>query len=262
MTMKYFSVPNDTGLAKLSTAIALNQKLNITTMAVGDGGGLEVVPHKNKNALVNEKFRANVSMLEPDPAIPGRFTATLVIPPEIGGFEITEGILFCDDGTAFSNASLTPGRKSTPAEGGIGEYIVEFVFQVMAAEASAVQLIVNPYLTIATRQFVSSTCYTKQEVDALIAASRAADMSNSGIAPAEGLLIFTALGDKTLQATTDGKLLTVYVDRDVDLKAGKCRLLAPGIEKLNTKNGLHEIANLVHRGPFLFVRRNGAWKQL
>ncbi|MBU2098133.1 MAG: phage tail protein [Gammaproteobacteria bacterium] len=262
MTMKFYSVPNDTGLAKLSTAIALNQKLNITTMAVGDGGGLEVVPNKNKNALVNEKYRANVSMLEPDPTIPGRFTATLVIPPEIGGFEITEGILFCDDGTAFSNASLTPGRKSTPAEGGIGEYIVELVFQLMAAEASAVQLIVNPYLTIATRQHVASTCYTKQEVDALIAASRAADTSNSTIAPAEGLIVFFALGDKTLQATTEGKLLTVFVDRDVDLKLGKCRLLAPGTEKLNTKNGLHEIANLVGRGPHRFLRNNGVWKQL
>lgn len=262
MTMQFYAVPNDLGLAKQARAIALNQKLSITTMAIGDGGGLPVVPRKDKNALVREVFRAAITNLEEDPTVPGRFIATLIIPPETGGFNITEGMLFCDDGTPYANAAFPPGRKTTPAEGGIGEYTIEMAFDLLPAESSVIEVIVDPYLTLATRQHVAANYFSKAEVAALVAASQTADMSSSAIAPAEGVLIFVELGDKTMQATVDGKLLTVYVDPDVNLQAGKCRLVAPGTEKLNTKNGLHEIANLVDRGPYRFVRQGGVWKQI
>lgn len=260
-TMLYYAVPNEVGLAKQARAIALNQKLNITTMVVGDGGGLPVVPRKDKNALVREVYRAPITNLETDPQVPGRFVATLIIPPEKGGFDITEGMLLCDDGTPYANAALTPGRKSTVAEGGIGEYIIEMVFDLVPAEASVIQLIIDPFLTLATRQYVAANYFSKAEVAAMISAVAAADLSNAATAPAEGVLIFKSHGDKALQSPDNGKLLTVYVARDIDLTAGKCRLVAPGTEKIKTENGEFTFVNLGGPGPFIFVR-DGIWRQL
>lgn len=89
--------------------------------------------------------------------------------------------------------------------------------------------------------------------------------SDLSVAPQSGILIFDGFKDLQLQQTApEGSLLQVMVDRDLALSSSnKCRLLAPGGEKINTTEGLHDIANLVSAGVWFFFRRkSGAWKQL
>lgn len=84
-------------------------------------------------------------------------------------------------------------------------------------------------------------------------------------APESGVVIFDTFKDLQLPSTAPaGSLLQVMVDRDLVLTpTNKCRLLAPGGEKINTKQGLHDIANLVSAGDWFFFRRiGGVWKQL
>ena len=266
--MKYYSVVNKTGLAKLSSAMALGLTISLSTMAIGDGAGPTNVtaPSDTKNALAREVYRAPiVSLQAEDPERPGLLTATMIVPPDKGGWTITEGIIFCDDGTPFANAALTPGYKSTLAEGGVGEYIVEFVFEIANADAATVQLVINPYLTIATRQWVTAAFATKSELTTALAAleakmSQPPVLDSAGELPVSGDTFVNASGDYQLRLAPENSLLVITVSSAV---VGLCRLIPPAGELLKTIRGDVAIANLVTVGvPYRFLRKNNLWRQL
>lgn len=150
----FFSVTSNIGDAKVANAVALNQQVGITHLAVGDGNGQAITPTKDKTALLNETYRAQVSSLVVDDANPNYFVATLVIPPEIGGFTIREAAVFTQDGALFAIANFPETYKPNLPEGGVGELTVQFYFAVVSPEA--VKIVVDPFVTIATRQWVTS----------------------------------------------------------------------------------------------------------
>lgn len=63
MTAKYYAILTTLGAAKLANAMALGTKLEITTMAVGDGGGVLPTPDASQTAIVGEQRRAPINML-------------------------------------------------------------------------------------------------------------------------------------------------------------------------------------------------------
>lgn len=265
--MKYYSVVNKTGLAKLAHVMALNQKLNLATMVVGDGGGKdnEIIPSDTKNAVIREVYRAPIVKLEAeDPERPGLLTASMIIPPDKGGWDITEGLILCEDGTPFANAALTPGRKSTLAEGGVGEYIIEFVFEISNVEATAVQLIINPYLTIATRQWVTANYVTKSELATAIAELKAnfeqpPFIDTPGVLPEAGPAFISGTGNYQLKAAAENSLLEITVLGDEPAPT----LSAPGAEKISTVKGSHALIRLISKNRlYRFKRQNNQWRQL
>jgi Phage tail-collar fibre protein len=265
--MKYYSVVNKTGLAKLSSAMALGMTINLSTMAIGDGAGPTniIIPTDTKNALAREVYRAPiVSLQAEDPERPGLLTATMIVPPDKGGWNITEGIIYCDDGTPFANGALTPGYKSTQAEGGIGEYIVEFVFEISNIESAAVQLIVNPYLTIATRQWVTTSFVTKSDLALAIAEVKAnferpPFIERPGVIPEAGPVFIDGTGNYQLKVAQENSLLEITV-----LGAEPPPTLsAPGTEKIRTVKGDHALIRLITKNRlYRFKRQNNQWRQL
>jgi hypothetical protein len=76
-------------------------------------------------------------------------------------------------------------------------------------------------------------------------------------------LFFDGYKDLPLLAAPDRSLLQVMVVRGINLTAGKCRLLTPVGEKIDTTQGEHLIANLQTAGAwYFFLRTGGKWKQL
>ena len=55
MTAKYFAILTNYGAAQLANAVALGTQMNISAMAVGDGGGTLPVPDPAQTKLVREK---------------------------------------------------------------------------------------------------------------------------------------------------------------------------------------------------------------
>lgn len=161
----FFSVTSHIGDAKIANAVALNQQVGITHLAVGDGNGQSITPTKDKTALANETYRAQVSSLVVDDANPNYFIATLVIPPEIGGFTIREAAVFTQDGALFAVSNFPETYKPNLPEGGVGELTVQFYFAVVSPEA--VKIVVDPYVTIATRQWVTSNIQGQQRYKVL-----------------------------------------------------------------------------------------------
>ena len=177
----YFSVVNTAGLNKLATAVTLGATIGVVQMAVGDGDGSPVIPNINKTTLVNECYRGNVNLLKVDSENPNRFLAQMVIPPEIGGFDVREAMLICNDGAVFANCNLPQSYKPTLAEQGIGEMSIEFVFEVDNALTAGINLIIDPYVTLATRQWSLANFMTNAQAVALIDATL-----KSGYTPASG----------------------------------------------------------------------------
>ena len=66
MTQKYYAIVTNLGAAKIANAAALGTKLNITQMAVGDGGGTLPTPNASQTKLVNEVRRAAINTLSID----------------------------------------------------------------------------------------------------------------------------------------------------------------------------------------------------
>ena len=67
-------------------------------------------------------------------------------------------------------------------------------------------------------------------------------------APAKGIVFFDGYKDLPLVAATNGSLLQVMIVRGTNMTAGKCRLLAPAGEDIDTTQGDHDTANLQTAG--------------
>ncbi|ENG46148.1 phage tail-collar fiber family protein [Escherichia coli p0305293.11] len=87
MSTKFRTVITTAGAAKLAAATAPGgRKVNITTMAVGDGGGKLPVPDAGQTGLIHEVWRHALNKISQDKRNSNYIIAELVIPPEVGGF--------------------------------------------------------------------------------------------------------------------------------------------------------------------------------
>ncbi|WP_337167586.1 phage tail protein [Xenorhabdus bovienii] len=99
MSTKYFALLTHAGTSKLENAATSGTKLEITHMAVGDGGGSLPAPNASQSKLINEKHRAEIDVLTIDPKKPNQIIAEQVLPEGQGGWWIREIGLFDKDGT-------------------------------------------------------------------------------------------------------------------------------------------------------------------
>ncbi|WP_165667409.1 phage tail protein [Metapseudomonas otitidis] len=155
MTQTYYAVLTEVGEAKLANATALGTPLQLTRMAVGDGGGSVPVPTRTAKNLVGESYRANLNTLQKDPLNGSQVIAELVLPETVGGWWIREIGLFdaAGDLIAYSNAPET--YKPQMAEGSARTQVVRMVL--LVSSVAAVELKVDPSVVLATREFVTTT---------------------------------------------------------------------------------------------------------
>ncbi|WP_051874001.1 phage tail protein, partial [Xenorhabdus bovienii] len=99
MSTKYFALLTHAGTSKLENAATSGTKLEITHMAVGDGGGSLPIPNVTQSKLINEKHRAEIDVLTIDPKKPNLIIAEQVLPEGQGDWWIREIGLFDKDGT-------------------------------------------------------------------------------------------------------------------------------------------------------------------
>ena len=155
MSQTYFALLTAVGEAKLANAVALNTPLQISRMAVGDGSGALPVPTRERTALVNEQYRADLNELKIDPANPSQIIAELVIPENTGGWWMRELGLYDADGDLVAYANCPPSYKPQMAEGSGRVQLLRMVL--IVSSTSAVQLKTDPTVVLATRAFVETT---------------------------------------------------------------------------------------------------------
>lgn len=152
MTTKFFAVLTHLGAAKLANATALGTQLQITQMAVGDGGGALPTPNPAQMQLIGEKRRAALNSLSIDAANSSQIIAEQVIPETEGGWWIREIGLLDKDGVLIAIANCPETYKPQLQEGSGRTQTVRMVLIVSSTEA--VTLKIDPSVVLATRKYV------------------------------------------------------------------------------------------------------------
>ncbi len=99
-TKKFGTIVTDVGTMRTREAVLEGKKINLTTLAVGDGGGAYYVPSADMQGLKNETWRGDVSSVTVNPDSPNMIDVIAVIPSDVGGFTIRE-MAVLDDGESW-----------------------------------------------------------------------------------------------------------------------------------------------------------------
>ncbi|MGE4690725.1 phage tail protein [Yersinia enterocolitica] len=171
MTARFFALLTNIGAAKLANATALGTRLEITHMAVGDGGGTLPTPNPAQTKLMNEQRRAALNTLSIDPINTSQIIAEQVIPEAEGGWWIREIGLLDKDGDLVAIANCAETYKPLMQEGSGRTQTIRVIL--IVSSTAAVTLKIDPSVVLATRQYVDKktddkAIEVKQYADALL----------------------------------------------------------------------------------------------
>ncbi|WP_251847190.1 phage tail protein [Enterobacter hormaechei] len=153
MTVKYKTVITQAGAIKLAAAtLPDGKKVNLTAMAVGDGGGTLPVPDPNQTKLVKEVWRHALNKISQDRKNKNYVVAELLIPPETGGFWMRELGLYDDTGTLIAVGNMAESYKPALAEGSGRAQTVRMV--IMVSDIESVELTIDTSTVMATQDYV------------------------------------------------------------------------------------------------------------
>lgn len=158
MTPKYFALLTHIGAAKLANATALGTRLEITHMAVGDGGGTLPTPDPAQPQLVNEQRRADLNALTIDPSNPRQIIAEQIIPETEGGWWIREIGLLNKAGELIAIANCPESYKPQMQEGSGRTQLIRMIL--MVSSTAAVILKTDPAVVLATRKYADQVSHT------------------------------------------------------------------------------------------------------
>ncbi|WP_282748730.1 phage tail protein [Hafnia paralvei] len=152
MVQKYKAVLTKIGAAKIAAATAGGTKINLTHMAVGDGGGSLPTPVPTQTKLIEEKHRAELNKVIVDPKKKNYLVAELVIPPEVGGFWMRELGLYDEVGALIAVSNMAESYKPLLSEGSGRAQTLRMVM--IVSDMDAVNLLIDSSTVLATQEYV------------------------------------------------------------------------------------------------------------
>ncbi|BCQ41686.1 hypothetical protein ERHA54_42890 [Erwinia rhapontici] len=206
MTTKYYALLTEIGAAKLANATATGTTLQLTQMAVGDGGCTLPTPGAKQTTLVGEKRRAPLNSLSVDPANNSQIVAEQIIPENEGGYWIREVGLFDADNALIAVANCPETYKPQLQEGSGRTQTVRMILVVSSTEA--VTLNIDPSIVLATRKYVDDqSIEVKAYVDAGLAGKMDKAKNGADIANVAAFINNLGLGDAVLAAKYGSPLI-------------------------------------------------------
>ncbi|MCR6675059.1 phage tail protein [Escherichia marmotae] len=190
MSIKFRTVITTAGAAKLAAATAPGgRKVNITTMAVGDGGGKLPVPDAGQTGLIHEVWRHALNKISQDKRNSNYIIAELVIPPEVGGFWMRELGLYDDAGTLIAVANMAESYKPALAEGSGRSQTCRMV--IIVSSVASVELTIDTTTVMATQDYVDDKIaeheQSRRHPDASLTAKGFTQLSNATNSTSETL---------------------------------------------------------------------------
>lgn len=153
MSTKFKTVITTAGAVKLAAAtLPGGKKVNLTAMAVGDGGGVLPVPDAGQTRLVNEVWRHALNKISQDNRHSNYVVAELVIPPEVGGFWMRELGLYDDEGALIAVSNMAESYKPELAEGSGRAQTCRMV--IIVSSVASVALSIDSTMVMATQDYV------------------------------------------------------------------------------------------------------------
>lgn len=270
MAATYKGLLTNNGKALIASA-TINNKINYSHIAVGDGNGSVPNPLETRTALVNEKARIALNVVEINPNNTNQIICEAIIPSNLGGFYIRELGLYAG-ATMVVNASYPPTYKPLEDEGGAREIAIKLVINIQNAEVIALYL--DDSLIYATRAWVDTNYIRRNElVDNLTTVD-----SNKPLSAKQGKVLQDNKLDKTANAVTASKLFTPRKINNVDFNGEQdISIDAPLMFRGNINNlegvdaavldgkylvGFTAIAGLYEYGILVVIRSGGTCHQV
>ncbi|HIH8983603.1 TPA: phage tail protein [Serratia marcescens] len=246
MTAKYRVLLTDQGKALLANATATGQKLEITHMAIGDGGGSPTQPGENQTKLVNEKRRATLNSLQVDAGNSNQVIAEQVIPEDVGGWWIRELGLYDKNGVLVAIANTPDTYKPLLTEGAGRTQVVRMVLLVKG-DANAT-IVADKTALLVSRDTLNAAiaehARSRNHPDATLLAKGFTQLSNDSNSASETL----AATPKAVKAVNDTSLKIAANLKDVPNKSAARDNLELGTAA--TRNVGTQKTNLMEVGAF------------
>ena len=150
--MNYSTIPTVVGAAKLRNASLLGQKVDITRVAFGDGGGAEYEPTGQETTLKKQVYECPPNRIEEEAGAPTWIELEAVLPHNVGGWYLREVGCFDDEGDLIFIGNLPSSFKPSGESGVIKDLVFEMVYDAVAADV--VQIKIDPNVVTATRKYV------------------------------------------------------------------------------------------------------------
>jgi phage-related tail fiber protein len=213
----YKALLTTAGAAKIAAATAGGTQVNITRMAVGDGGGKLPTPDPKQTKLVNEVYRANLNRLSIDAKNSNYLVAELVIQPDVGGFWMREMGLYDADGVLIAVSNMAESYKPQLAEGSGRLQTLRMVL--IVSEIESIALSIDGSTVMATKDYVDDklTAHEKSRnhPDGTLTAKGFVQLNSSVNSTSETL----AATPKAVKAANDNANSRVPSTRKVNNKA-------------------------------------------
>ncbi len=157
---KYYGVWTQKGLEKLALFASSGASMTISHVGIGDGNGTTPIPTADISALVNEKWRGNVSSITQKEGEGSQSVVVeIIIPYDVGGFFIREWGLYDSEGDLIVYGNHSEFYKSELAEGTGAE--LRELFELPISSEGQVNITVS-------YESLASVDYIKSEVEKIL----------------------------------------------------------------------------------------------
>ncbi len=150
MAEQFYSILTSIGKAKIANANALGNKLNLTTLVLGDGNGKYYNPTENQEVLVNEVWKGNISSITIDSKNPNWIVIETIIAGNVGGFFIREVGISDDEGSLIAIGKYPETYKPVISDGSTKDLIIRMILEV--SNSANVTLKIDPAIIMATKK--------------------------------------------------------------------------------------------------------------
>lgn len=217
----YYTLLTNAGASAMAFGAAHGTPVVLTQVALGDGNGIVPNPTAATAELVHEVYRAPINSITQHDVNPSWYVVELVIPPDVGGFTITEFRVDTAAGTAIYVGNTAPETKPIMPQGMTRDSIYRLIVE--TSNSAEITLIVDPSIVMATHQSVANDIaaheaeadphpvyLTKAEADAfydslgIAAAGVAAHLANTD--PHPQYITATELTDTLLAAVNPAEI--------------------------------------------------------
>ncbi len=149
---KYGTMVTPAGKAVIAAAIANGAKVDIASVAIGDGGGEAYTVQPGQADIRNQVFEDKPNAVYVDPKRPNYVVVELYVPETVGGWTIREIAVKTASGVVLAVGCVPAVYKPIMPEGSAIGGLYRFIMKI--ADAAVINLIVDPSTVMATIEYV------------------------------------------------------------------------------------------------------------
>lgn len=151
---KFYTLLTDIGKAKIANATALQKKLGLSKVILGDSNGSYYEPTEQQTCLKNKVWEGEISDKFIDKDNPNWIVVQTVIPSQIGGFTIREAGILDSEGDLVVVAKYPETYKPKFEDGSTKDIAINLILEVCNVEN--VTLKVDPAVIFATKKDIEN----------------------------------------------------------------------------------------------------------